>query len=545
MNIIIKVILITLLMNSCVMWAQSIPLESDPCWVYIESPYNYARGAVLGDVNNDGYLDLATTNEGEVNYIFINDNGVFPNTPSWQSSDAEPSWMLAFGDYDNDGDLDLAVANCAFVGGRIKLYENEDSIINPNPVWTANSKGGMWVGWADVDNDGDLDLAAVDLFQFPCVFRNNDGVLEPEPFWEASDYNIDLCGCWFDVDGDGDLDLAVGPSPETYPSTRIYYNNNGVLENTASWIAQPPDSFSVGGLAAGDVNLDGWLDLFQANGAGTPTPGNNFGYMNQNDTLELNPSWISGDVQSSTGLQFGDLDDDNFLDLACTNVGGYIVAYKNNNGGLISFPDWISNVTGLLANMVALGDIDNDGIIQCIDTLYGNGSLKLFYISHYPVHKLDSIKVDGSVVPLSDYCYIREFGWFSLKNTPTAGALITMHYSYSKDMELVTANYVFNNNIGIEEISVSSSKIPKLQVYPNPFHNKLYIAFSGGRNANNVNLKIFDVTGNLVREFNQSPFNQIVWDGKDNSAQEPPGGIYFIRLVADRFSATQKIIKLR
>jgi hypothetical protein len=530
----------------CPLTAQ-IPLDPDPCWVYIEPINNKTRGAALGDINNDGYLDLAITRENGYNYIFINQGGSLPNTPSYMLADSAPNWQLAFGDYDNDGDLDLAVASPALVGGRVRVYRNENGMINPNAVWEAGSKGAMWVGWGDVDNDGDLDLAAVDLFQFPCVFRNNNGILETEPFWEAGDYNIDLCGFWFDVDNDGDLDLAVGQNPESYPM-RVYYNNNGILETSASWIAQPPQNCITGGLVAGDVNKDGWLDLAQA--TSMTEAGNNYLYMNQGGVLENVPSWISADAQSSKGLQFGDLDGNNYPDLACAS-SEYLVVYRNNNGSLITFPDWISNVSGEVANMVALGDIDNDGLASYVDTIQASPSKKLYYLSRFPVHKIDSIKVNSTLVPLSDYCYIKESGWFSLKDTLPAGTSIYVYYTYSPDMELVTCNYVFNNNLGIAEAKNQKPARYLLRVFPNPFGSYCTVTICGGNLWGQApTLQIYDATGRLVKNFfrftncDLRPTN-IVWDGTDNTGCPLPSGIYFIRLETNKLCETQKIIKLK
>jgi hypothetical protein len=52
----------------------------------------------------------------------------------------------------------------------------------------------------------------------------------------------------------------------------------------------------------------------------------------------------------------------------------------------------------------------------------------------------------------------------------------------------------------------------------------------------------------LVRQFNHLTnysFNQVVWDGADDSGRRLPAGIYFIRLESDGFKETEKVILLR
>jgi hypothetical protein len=55
-------------------------------------------------------------------------------------------------------------------------------------------------------------------------------------------------------------------------------------------------------------------------------------------------------------------------------------------------------------------------------------------------------------------------------------------------------------------------------------------------------LKIFDVTGKLVKEFDQK--SPIVWYGRDNQSKQLPSGIYIVQLMASNVTATKKVILL-
>ena len=89
--------------------------------------------------------------------------------------------------------------------------------------------------------------------------------------------------------------------------------------------------------------------------------------------------------------------------------------------------------------------------------------------------------------------------------------------------------------------------MPSLTVYPNPSKQRAEIryqipessirsTFNGQRST--ISLNIYDVSGRLVRQFNQltngqSPINQIIWDGSDDHGRKVSEGVYFIRLIVD------------
>ncbi|MDI6839982.1 MAG: FG-GAP-like repeat-containing protein [bacterium] len=538
---------------------QLVPLNPAPRWSYYDDK---ARGISLADFNNDGWLDLSVAREAYPNYIFMNKHGILDTFPVWQSADFDPSVWCAWADYDNDSDLDLVIANCQFLGGRLKLYKNEAGSISTSPVWVG-SKGGCWAGWADVDNDGDLDLAAIDMLQYPCVFYNNNGVLESNPSWQANDHDIDFSGgAWADINNDGWLDLVVGNINWAKPMLRVYYNHNGTLETTASWTSETPQILPVGGVSVADVNNDGWLDVACGNGAGAAMEdAPNFIFMNTGGTLETSPSWVSADVYNSIGVAFGDVDGDGYMDLACANIGRAACVYANNNGSLIAWPDWFSNVSGI--HNVAWGDVDNDGLVASIDTFTVDGTKKLFYLSHYPVHKLQVIKVNNDTVPISDYCYDLVAGWFTLKNMPDSGNILTVEYTYSIDMELaLSGNYLFENtNMGIEEVQSSKLEVQsvKLEVYPNPFSRKTEIRIQSidyRLQSTDYRLTIYDLTGRLVKSFGSgdpklpelnpdkigmNPIT-VVWDGRDESGKLLPSGVYFCKLQVGNRSLTKQLL---
>jgi hypothetical protein len=523
----------------------AIDLEINPYWTSPTIPYPASVwGVYLVDITNDGFPEVMMVGEQMQCYLFPNDSGVIGNTPSWLSNDADRSIWASFGDYDNDGDLDMAVANYYMAGGRTKVYRNDDGTLTNDPVWTAASGAGDWCEWGDVDNDGDLDLAICDLFANPGVFRNNDGVLESTPFWIGSDYNIDFGGAWIDVDLDGDLDLAIAAINWQIPVLRIYYNDAGNLETTASWSSQVDPNNYVGAIpVVGDINRDGWPDIAAPMGLFDDNDANAV-YANVSGTLEQMPSWFSDDTRPSTSGVLGDINGDGYIDWAVNNDLDHCVAYENVSGILNTTPAWQSNTSGGLG--IDLGDVDQDGAVYKEDTIIADGTKKLFYLSTLPMHKLEEITINGDTVSVRNYCYNAKSYWVSFKDSIPAGSQIIFKYYHSKDMELLQSDYnnsqahLFRNNTGIVE-QICSPVDMKLKVYPNPIvAGKAIELFYTLPHPSFVTAKLYDCTGRKIA----TVFRQKAGAGvhKAKLPAQFSSGIYFLQLKYNNISVVKKVV---
>jgi hypothetical protein len=84
--------------------------------------------------------------------------------------------------------------------------------------------------------------------------------------------------------------------------------------------------------------------------------------------------------------------------------------------------------------------------------------------------------------------------------------------------------------------------------YPNPFNPSTTIPFRLAGDGH-ISLRIYDVTGHLVKtllyESLPAGEQQARWDGRNNNGEIAPSGVYFARLTADRFTATQKMLLLK
>ncbi|MCG8604762.1 FG-GAP-like repeat-containing protein [bacterium] len=198
---------------------------------------------VWGDYNNDGHMDLFVANNGPDNFLYQNNgDGSFTKVTSGIVVDDGPfsfSWGASWGDYNNDDHLDLFVANHNtdnFIYGN-----NGDGTFTKITQGPVVSSGGASRGsaWADIDNDGDLDLYVTNTNNQPNFLYVNNGngeFLESVPKGRMQNEALSSFGVsWADFNRDGALDLTLTnweSSPSPGKENTLYFNNG----NQRNWI---------------------------------------------------------------------------------------------------------------------------------------------------------------------------------------------------------------------------------------------------------------------------------------------------------------------
>ncbi len=233
-------------------------------------------GCAWGDYDNDGRLDLVIAALAPTiatrNRLFHNEGGgVFAevvNGPLGSTVDSHhhPTWS----DYDGDGDLDLFFATGP-VGSldtdrmyRNQLKETGTATFAPiaGTVFATDARDSQALTWADYDNDGDLDLYAINYTSVPNqLYRNDAGTFVKITSGSiVTDAGAAHGVAWGDFDLDGDLDVYV--ARDNHQHNRYYQNNGDGTFTSVTTGAFVTDGISNYGATAGDYDGDGDLDLF-------------------------------------------------------------------------------------------------------------------------------------------------------------------------------------------------------------------------------------------------------------------------------------------
>ena len=352
-----------------------------------------------GDVDGDADLDLAIGGErlpeGGTVLVYLNSGNVLSTTIAWEEPIRSAVADVAWGDMDGDEDLDLAVgvdgynlvlANQFVEEGRFALtvdWQSDDD-------WPTSS-----VAWADVDQDGDLDLAAgnsiaasnepaVDVFDMPAeavlgpnavIYENSGSLLDEIPAWHSS-FSAFATGIdWGDVDNDGDLDLLITndvTKGSSLPS-EIYLNQT-MDSIDGSWteyggVLEPfENTTDVYAFEEGSSEAD--IPEAFISDADIPNTGNVFG-LDDSGRFALFRGWASDTSANSTDARFADLDNDGDLDVLVAN-DDHNLLFENQTGTIAPLAtSFIAEET--LPGKVILGDYDRDGDLDMAVSLPTGG----------------------------------------------------------------------------------------------------------------------------------------------------------------------------
>jgi len=504
-------------------------------------------GSSWADFNNDGLLDFCTVtwydsvsvlykNDGNGNFTFLGNSPIVSNRGFSETC----SW----GDYDSDGLLDLIVTNSRSSNSRNRLYKNtgNGNFVSVDSGAVYNSVGllSRGVNWVDIDNDGDLDLyipnesGAVNY-----MYKNNGGGyftsvtgIPPTTSGGAS-----WSSSWGDYDNDGDLDLFVANNEN---QKNFLFKNEGDFNFTR--ILNDPIVNENGYYASsgwGDYDNDGDLDMFVTQAYGPPnTPLLN--HLYKNNLVETgNPVFekiTDGEIVNDAGYSFGfawaDWDADGDLDLFAART----YAENENNSAYLNTGNankWIViKLSG--ASATKISPISSKVKVRAI--LNGN-----------PVWLTRT--VDGQ----SGYCGQNMDLHFGLGNTAVIDSIIV---EWPSNVTEVFTGVKVNQTIrivqgsGIIGVENNGTELPEgfnlEQNFPNPFNPETTIRFSVPNKMSEsiINLKVYDINGKEIAELANRRFSagshEIKWTAGNN-----PSGIYFYKLLSDKFSITKKMILVK
>ena len=374
--------------------------------------------AKQADFNNDGFMDILV-----LRGAWLDKGGEWPNSLLKNNGDGTfsditiasgtlsfcPTETASWADVNNDGLLDFFIAN---ENNNDNQFPCELYINNGNETFTNVAKDWGLAGnfgyakaaiWADFNNDGLQDLFISCLNNNNKLFMNRGRIGNSKKFKFE---NIADKACVvlpkqsfpaivFDYNNDGLEDifctsfpteklsrvgeeaaLEILGKPSNAEKSRLFKNNgNETFTDVSKEMNLWKQTFAMG-FSFGDIDNDGWLDIYAGTGAFEFTslvPNRVFKNMEGKRFAEITHSSGMAHLQKGHGIAFGDLDNDGDQDIY-TTLGGAVEG-DNAHNALFANPNHVNHwITLQLQGKKGARDAQNSKVKITVSTPAGSQS---------------------------------------------------------------------------------------------------------------------------------------------------------------------------
>ncbi|MGA7836733.1 MAG: FG-GAP-like repeat-containing protein [Ignavibacteriaceae bacterium] len=390
-------------------------------------PVPYARnlddqyGVAIEDLDNDGFKDIYIVCIFNPNSLYMNNlkdssdarkekefsfseesvirnvSGVVPK----EKSDSYTKLQLGAGvaDIDNDGDQDIYI--CSLIDKNKLLLNDGNGYFRDVSKQSDRGIGDIKdrtnaVAFSDIDNDGDLDLFITNEYSTNRLYENNGNGFFHEITKEAGLSSIggSMGASFADVNNDGLQDLCVA----NWARKNNFYKN--VTKDGEIKFIEVSETAGTGGdpstksnaVVFADFNNDGLLDLFITNRGASNRLYKNIGHFRFEDVTE---NTIGLKRMQSYGAEFGDFDNDGFLELYVANVGKNNMMENSSEGTFSDVTFSSGTEASNYSTGTSIGDLDNDGDLDLYCGSFTSGSSSLF-INKTDNNNFITIQLEGT-----------------------------------------------------------------------------------------------------------------------------------------------------
>lgn len=440
-----------------------------------------SMGSVWADINNDGFEDLFVYKWGKPE-LFLNRNGqMFENVsseaglPDWINSNAA-IWF----DYNNDGNIDLLIGGYykkeidlwklentfimpesfeyASNGGRNYLFENRGDGTFRDVTFDKGFTSTRWtlaIGAIDVDDNGYMDLFIANDYSVDEMYLNLDGNKFIEIGKEAkigyapkSGMNVSVA----DVKNDGNFSIYVSNITEMgilLQGNNFWQREAGVdqveYKNKAGALGVELGGWSYGS-QFGDLNNDGFQDLYLANGFISATKNNSYWYdyskiTGGNKTIISDASnWPAMEGRSQSGYQLNKI-------------------WMNGKEAVFAdVSEYVSELPPYDSRAVAMADLWNRGVL---DVIVANQNNKVVVLKNHIQEGNNWIEV-----------YLEG----TLSNKSAIGAKVTLVWDNHSQSQLVSGGIGFSaQNQRAIHFGIGESRVIKKMIIQWPSGNEQVI----------------------------------------------------------------------
>jgi flagellin len=343
-----------------------------------------------GDFNGDGFNDLILNVNSSATVALNDGTGNFSTGQTVTMNSSTTRYTL--GDINNDGILDLAA-----VGGSNAItvrLGNGDGTFG-SVITTSIGYHAHRIALGDLDNDGVLDVVVQGLSLDYATIYTGDGsgtFTHTQTISGLGTSNLTDDIAIGDIDGDGVNDLAILETLATQ-TLHAYLSNGDGTVTFASTRSVSQWEF----LHASDINQDGLMDLSAANSV-SGNSGYGWVLSNGNGTFTARLGVSSGVSLGTVKDVFplGDFNGDGFMDALMTGSStttGYI-AYGNGTGFDAAIS--VANLATSTNRQHYVMDLNNDGFADVLQWAQGNSTVQGIL-----QNTLTTVTTTGTAVDLS------------------------------------------------------------------------------------------------------------------------------------------------
>ncbi len=415
-----------------------------------------------GDFNRDGQTDVVLGSGSGLS--------VWKSTGSSYTSITPGDYIFCqrtnFADLDNDGNLDVfschdIAPNCYYLngGGTTNNLTFYQSNVTPGAMKLGIGGGNYATLFTDFDNDGDVDVFISKCSGPPCELHRNDGNGLYTDISAIAGINVTPIQTWSsaigDFDNDGDMDIIITASSGSHK----YFRNNLDTTNTTEE-AYTNITVGSGWDTNTSINIDNVSYDFDNDGFLDVLGGGNKIMFNQQNSTFAPVSYSGIGVGA-----IGDLNNDGFLDIQNGNVIRY--AIPNTNKWLkVALQGIQSNSNGIGARIEIYGAWGK----QIRDIRSGEGFKYMSSLNaHFGIGQATTI----------DQVIIR---WPS--------GIVDTYTNVNPNQKLLVVEGA--------TLAVNSFNNGVFSVYPNPAKNILNIQLKDNLDVTLTTVSIYDITGKIV-----------------------------------------------
>lgn len=348
---------------------------------YIDMGISGANDVVIGNVNDDSYLDVIATGYYEDRLILYTNNGSNYFNKSIIDSSIDGPYHIKLFDIDQDLDLDIVLA--AELSDQLIVYYNSGGA---SPTFTKEILSSTLDGIRsffikDLDYDNDYDIAVLSYNSGEVAYLENTGASYTKKLITTKFKNGTFIYA-HDIDNDGDTDL-VG---STNNGSAVWWENDfGTFKNVFNLVNQTIDPFSGASDAyAIDIDNDNDIDIVACGASADEVA-----WWENDGNENFTKVSISTDVENPQTVFAADIDGVNGPDVISADFNrNRIIWWRNDGNGDFSLPGSENIITTTYAGPsdVFVADVNGDGNQDILSVATNGGTV-------------DWWENDGQVIP--------------------------------------------------------------------------------------------------------------------------------------------------